>query len=306
MIVRFLLAMFAVMVLSACTGLQQFPEHSKDYKASLKTLDPDYETALNAINEAHGNLDEQKRIRNEEIDRRLAVIDANFREFEVALAKENVTAEFLVAVVGVGVGGAGALVGETASQILSAVSGGLAGAQAAYGKAALYEKALSALLSQMIAGRKTVLVLILERRKQSIDNYPLSAAIHDLDAYYFAGSLPGAIVSTAADAKVKDDEATILLGEITKTAVSEKRFRERKDLRSRINELTGAQAKELILKIPEKFPDIEGFVEDQYPDSTRNDDESGDAAKAVLRRMVLNTVYSDSDTETWQAAIDDL
>ncbi len=164
---------------------------------------------------------EKKRIRNEEIERRLAVIDANFKNFEIALAKENVQVDFLVAVVQVGVGGAGALVAETASQMLSAATAGLAGAQEAYSKAALFEKALSALLQQMIASRKAILVQIYQGRTQSIDEYPLSAAVQDLDAYYFAGSLPGAIVATSADATVKNNEAQDKLAKLRVTVFSE-------------------------------------------------------------------------------------
>ncbi len=129
--------LIAALTLGGCTGLQQFPEVSKDYVGDLNKLDPDYGRALAAINAPGVKTNEKKRIRNEEIDRRLAVIDANFKKFEIALAKESVQVDFLVAVVKVGVGGAGALVAETASQILSAASAGLVGVQEAYGKAAL-------------------------------------------------------------------------------------------------------------------------------------------------------------------------
>jgi len=122
--------------------------------ASKKTTSTATDLALTSLTETANtgaNEDQQVRIRNNEIDKRLAVIDANFENFRIALSQENVKADFGVSLVEVGVGGAGALAAETASQILSAVSGGLAGAQAAYSKAALYEKALSALLAQMIA-----------------------------------------------------------------------------------------------------------------------------------------------------------
>jgi hypothetical protein len=141
------------------------------------------------------------------IERRMAVIDAYFKEFQAGLVKENVRADFGIALLGIGVGAAGALVAQTASQILSAVSGGLAGAQAAYGKAVLYDKAMSALLAQMQAGRKTVAAQIFQRWNLGLDQYPMWMARMDLEAYYFAGSLPGAILGTAADAKVKEAQA---------------------------------------------------------------------------------------------------
>lgn len=199
------LVLIAAIGLGGCAGLTQFPEVPKDYNTALLELDTDYATTLRQISGA--DTVEQKKIRSAMMERRMAVIDAYFKEFQAGLVKENVQAELGIALVGVGVGAAGSLVAETASQILSAVSGGLAGAQAAYGKAALYDKTMSALLAQMQAGRKAVAAQIYQRWNLDLDKYPLWMARMDLDAYYFAGSLPGAILATAADAKVKETEA---------------------------------------------------------------------------------------------------
>ena len=247
----------AVFALAGCTGLEQFPEQlppeTTSYETALNDLDEDYAKALTDIDKATGKPEKQKRIRNLEIDRRLAVIDANFEKFQIALAQENVQVDFGVALVGIGVGGAGALVSETASQILSAVSGDLSGAQAAYGKAALYEKAISALLQQMIAGCSTMLAQIYIGRQSSNEDYPLSAAVHDLDAYYFAGSLPGAIVAASADAQVKNAEATNILREITSTAVTPEMFQLRAELQTAITGLDGAKAKALMPRLKQNF-----------------------------------------------------
>ena len=192
--------------ITGCAGLTQFPVTSVKYQEDLKVKDPDYDAAVTVIGKA--STDEARvQARNDEIDRRLRVIDLNFDAFVEALAKENVRANFGIALAQVGLGAAGSLVGETASQILSAASGGLAGAQQAYGKAILYDQAFSALLAQMMASRKAVLVKIYEGRAATIGDYPLSTAVQDIGAYYFAGTLPGAVVATSADAKVKNDQA---------------------------------------------------------------------------------------------------
>lgn len=203
-----LLALIFAIGLGGCAGLRQFPEVTKAYDVALRDLDADYATTVDQIY-GKNPVDpaEAKRIRSGMIERRMAVIDAHFKEFQAGLVKENVRAEFGIALLAVGVGAAGSLVAETASQILSAVSGGLAGAQAAYGKAVLYDKAMSALLAQMHAGRKTVAAQIFQRWNQDLDQYPMWMARTDLEAYYFAGSLPGAILGTAADAKVKETQA---------------------------------------------------------------------------------------------------
>ncbi len=196
--------LFVALMTTGCAGLKQFPDTATDFKADLIAKDPAYATALDTMAQSGAD---KVAIRNRMIEERLRVIDLRFGEFQRALSRENVTANFGIATAQIVIGGAGALVHETASQILSAISGALAGTQQAYSKAALFEQTMSALLAQMIAARNSVLVKIVEGRGKGIDEYPLSAAARDLEAYYFAGSLPGAIVATSADAKVKNDAA---------------------------------------------------------------------------------------------------
>lgn len=205
------LAVIVAALLAGCAGLQQFPEVSRNFSEDLSARDPEYMRTAKDIEAAAADPEKQRRLRNQAIDIRLRVIDLNFNDFLTKLAKENVRADFGVAAVQVGVGAAGSLVAETASQILSAMSGGLVGLQGAYGKAALFEQALPSLLAQMIASRNEILVRISEQRVNSIEAYSLGDAVRDLDAYNFAGSLPGALIATSADAKVKNDGAAVRL-----------------------------------------------------------------------------------------------
>jgi len=292
-----------------CAGLTQFPAVPNDYNVALGDLDANYATTLDQI---YGkNPTEQKQIRKSMMERHMAVIDANFKIFQAGLVKENVRAEFGIALVGVGVGAAGSLVAETASQILSAVSGGLAGAQAAYGKAALYDKAMSALLAQMQAGRKAVAAQIYQRWNLDLDQYPMWMARMDLDAYYFAGSLPGAILGTAADANVNETESDkiLLLRPNTPGSVTPV-LAEMGDLKSRIAKLDGAKAKKLVTAIEngakssQSFKDAKVILEDQYPAASRPQDKDGKIAIKVLRRAVTESVISPEEIKEWETLID--
>ena len=300
-----LLALIITFWLCGCAGLTQFPEVTNDYDLALRSLDADYATALGRI---YGKnpvaAADAKLIRSEMMERRMAVIDAHFKEFQAGLVKENVRADFGIALLGIGVGAAGSLVPETASQILSAVSGGLAGAQAAYGKAVLYDKAMSALLAQMQAGRKTVAAQIFQRWNLDIDQYPMWMARTDLEAYYFAGSLPGAILGTAADAKVKETQAdAVLLRPITMASVTPEMFLRREALEAAIDKLDGAKAKDLIPKIGAEFTEIKQLINLQYPSSVRAVDTNGDKAKVLLKRLLSSTVLSSGDGDRWQRLI---
>mgnify|MGYP001230623330 CR=1 FL=1 len=290
-----------------CAGLTQFPAAPKDYNVALNDLDAEYATTLDRI---YGkNPTEQKKIRQLMMERRMAVIDANFKIFQAGLVKENVQGEFGVALTGVGVGAAGSLVGQTASQILSAVSGGLAGAQAAYGKAALYENAMSALVAQMQAARKAVAAQIFERWDLDLDKYPMWMARMDLDAYYFAGSLPGAILATAADAKNKESEAdAILLRPITKERV--KIISRITDLRARIAKLDGAKAKKLVTAIEDgaksskSFNDAKEFLDEYYRTALRVKDKDGKRAIVVLQQSATESIIITEDAKEWETLVD--
>jgi len=305
-----LLAVIVLSGLGGCAGLRQFPVVSPNPEQELQDFDAGYEKALVQIYGSDGNSpttndEQQKRIRNKLIETRMAVIDAHFREFETGLVKENVGTELGISLLGIGVGAAGSLVAETASQILSAVSGGLAGAQAAYSKAVLYDKATSALLAQMRASRKAMAAQIFQRWTLNMEQYPLWVARTDLDAYYFAGSLPGAILATAADAKTKEDQAddVLLLRTITPGSASREMFDRRSVLGNTIDGLDAPKAKALVAKIAIEFPDIKSFIEMQYPSATMAADTDGSKAKTVLKRAVVLTVRGPEDAGKWQNAI---
>jgi hypothetical protein len=305
-----LLAVIAAFGLVGCAGLRQFPEVAKDYDTVLRSLDADYAATLDliygkdAVPKAVVDGEQGKLLRQRMMERRMGVIDTYFKEFQAGLVKENVRADFGIALAGVGVGAAGSLVAETASQILSAVSGGLAGAQAAYGKAVLYDKAMSALLAQMQASRKAVAAQIFQRWTLGLDQYPLWMARTDLEAYYFAGSLPGAILATAADAKVKEAQAdVILLRPITSESVTPAMFLRREALEGAIDALSGDKAKELVPKIEAEFTESKSFIDLQYPSSVRAADTNGDKAKVLLKRLMSSTVRNSGDADKWQQLI---
>ena len=305
MMKRLLLALIVAVGLGGCAGLTQFPMVTKDYNQALRDLDADYATTVNRIYgsdsiEGTGmgmtpsteptksafvqpSAEEQKNIRRAMMERRMAVIDAYFKEFQAGLVRENVRTEFGIDLLSVGVGASGALVSETASQILSAVSGGLAGARAAYGKAALYEKTMSALVAQMLAGRKAVAAQIFQRWDLDLNQYPMWMARTDLDAYYFAGSLPGAILGTAADANVKETQADKQI-EIVRSADFTKNSELAKAIGDRLKSLTPTQAlalaKAMELHIAKRSQKQKDILKALDPKDERLTD--GNKAKQVL------------------------
>ncbi len=155
----------------------------------------------------------------------------------------------------------------------------------------------------MIASRKAVLVLIVTGRTQNIDDYPLSAAVLDLEAYQFAGSLPGAVLGTAADAKVKDDDAKKQIFEIQrKSIVAAKAARDLLDaLLDSIKALSDPDAIALATTPPVQNAVVDNLLAARDARGTKPWLRIGSAAKQALNMMV--SFASVDDLAKWKSVL---
>ncbi len=133
-------------------------------------------------------------VRNEIIWARLYAVDLRFSQFETALMRERRDVGFLTTLTELAVGATGAFVPEKASQILSALSAGIAGASASFDKEILIDQTIQALLTQMRANRAQVANRIVSHMKLPVADYPLTRALKDIEDYYQGGTLVGALV----------------------------------------------------------------------------------------------------------------
>jgi hypothetical protein len=146
---------------------------------------------------------QRREFRDEIIAERIALIDISYRLFEERLFQEGTVREISTDWALLGLAAAGATVSSSTTQsILAAISGGLVGARAAFDKQALFDRTLPALVSQMEASRLRVELRLLEGMQQNTGAYGIVQALGDLDAYYAAGTLPGAIINVAGDAGI--------------------------------------------------------------------------------------------------------
>ena len=109
---------------------------------------------------------------------------------------------------------------------MSAVSAGVTGAKGSFDKQAYFTNTITTLLGAMVANRKTVEARIQQRLSQPVADYPLPAALSDLEAYYEAGTITGALTGIAADSGVKANKAdeilSVIFGEDVATVKLEK------------------------------------------------------------------------------------
>lgn len=158
--------------------------------------------------------DAKKLLRDEYVNARITAINLHFGTFEQALFREGVGGGIATDWIKLALGGAGAVFAG-ASQALSAATVGIEGAKASFDKQAFFENTITTLFAAMDANRKTVQVKIREGLGQSVANYPLTHAMADLEDYYNAGTIPGALISINADSGAKGEKAQNRLNELT-------------------------------------------------------------------------------------------
>jgi hypothetical protein len=90
--------------------------------------------------------------------------------------------------------------GEGAKTILSAVAAGVTGARSTINKNFFAEQSKVALISKMKEMRARTLLRIEEGKRTPISVYPMSQAMVDLQAYYFAGNILSALQDITREA----------------------------------------------------------------------------------------------------------
>ena len=165
-----------------------------------------YRTAMNAKDYARARV-----LRDQIVYRTLADIESTYGRFEVRLTTSRATESVLADTAELGITAATAVVGASdVKDILAASLSGFQGTQLSIDKNFFREKTTESLISQMRADRKNLEAQIVLRlgtedvipttdptTKANIAAYPLDAAWIDVTQYYYAGTVPSALVSIA-------------------------------------------------------------------------------------------------------------
>ncbi len=181
---------------SGCDSIRGYPKRVVSEKAELSMLLPYFTD--NVLELYDGKPDEatKREYRDEVVNARLRAIDIEFDIFERSINAQKNASQIGTDWAVLGLSGAGAVASGAATKaILAAISGGVTGAKLSWDKTLYYEKTMPALIAQMEASRTEQLVNIRLGLAQSSTNYPLAQALVDVDNYYKAGTLPGAVIA---------------------------------------------------------------------------------------------------------------
>jgi len=181
---------------TACASLDGYPKRlgdSEQYVAEVNSfVSPTAILNYNGIDPIQ---------RNNIVTARIYAIDVNYHNFVHALTSEQNVGSVGTDWIVLALAGVGATTGSAATKAaLAAASGGVIGARAAVSKDVFYNNTVPTLITQMEAQRKTILAQIYTGLMKSPIDYTIYQALADLDAYYNAGTLNGALVGLANSA----------------------------------------------------------------------------------------------------------
>jgi hypothetical protein len=136
--------------------------------------------------------------RNDWIAARMYAIDIQYTAYESALTRESQNVGFGAAAATLGLTTASQLFTPVVTKnVLTGLAGFVTGTRAAYDNDVLLAHSVQWIQSQMRTQRSIVGERILRGMKASTIDYPLAAALTDLEEYYRAGTFTGGLLSTS-------------------------------------------------------------------------------------------------------------
>ena len=177
----------------------QFKDDVEKYRAFVAAGTPDA-------------LDKARALRNQMAYRVMADVEDGYGRFEMKLTSERAAQSTLADATVLGLTAATGLVtGTDVKDILAATSTAFQGTWTSYDKN-FFEQKTEAIISQMRATRKTRQAqLITNLDTRDVTSYPWDAAWLDLVQFYYAGTVPSALVEISSNAGTQDAQATTKL-----------------------------------------------------------------------------------------------
>ena len=216
----FLIAVLIIPLLAGCTAFSGYPNRVTAPEDDLKVLQTKVDAdAIIACLEAAPSA--ALECRNQLISARVYAVDVSFTQFERKMFEQTREAGFAATLTTLGLNTAGALATGGASQVLSGIAGVVTGSREAFGKEVLAERTLVVIHSAMRANRVSVLAKIRHGLKRSVAEYPVGVGLSDVEEYYFAGTVLGALVGITKAVEVQATQAEQRLSIATGMSQSE-------------------------------------------------------------------------------------
>jgi len=243
----------ATLALSPVLGCMRFaPKMPKNLSSPAPILytpgefDRDVQTYRTAVKSR--DAETARTERNQIVFRIMAQIEAAYGHFEASLTTSRAAALTSADAAQLGLTAAATVVGAAGvKNILTATATALGGTRLSFDKNFFEQKTTESLIAQMRASRKTQQAQMLRGlATRDVQSYPLENAWTDLVRFYYAGTIPSALVEISskagADAVKADGDLKDTIRELT--PVTPRQARQALDTRSAFErlsrDLTGA------------------------------------------------------------------
>jgi hypothetical protein len=204
---KFLLSIFLLMVLSGCAAFRGYPERATDPRKDLAQLEPHIGAEAITACLDHPTF----ACRNKLIAARMHATDIRFSEFEEMLFRQTRETGFGATLATLGLTSAAAIAGGGTSQVLAGIAAFIIGTREGFQKEVLAERTIVAIHTAMRAMRAQTAIRLRAGLGQSIDQYPLALGLSDLNDYYNAGTVLGALIGITETIGVEAQKAEEML-----------------------------------------------------------------------------------------------
>jgi hypothetical protein len=196
-----------VLALSACAAFSGYPERPVSRADEIRQMAP--KMSGDAILSCMAARTDD--CRNSIVTARMYVTDLQFSTFEETLFRSTREAAFGATLGTLGLTSAAAVASGGTSQALSGTAALVIGGREAFQKEVLAERTVVAIHTAMRARRAQIAARILEGLQRSVDSYPLTLGLRDLNDYYDAGTILGALVgiTESVGASAREAEKTL-------------------------------------------------------------------------------------------------
>ena len=189
------------MLLAGCQAVSGYPPPTMSRTEALGSVKTDSAVAAEADYGKATDEDARRTVRDRIVRARIFVIDINYNDFARSLNTEQKAFSIGSDIAVLSLAGAGSLAKSSRTQArFAAWTAGVLGARSAIDKEIYFDKTLPAIIAQMDASRRTSLAALFLGLAQSDSGYSLLQAKADLENYYIAGTLPGALASITKEA----------------------------------------------------------------------------------------------------------
>lgn len=178
------------LTLGGCAAFNGSPQRVTNPQADLQTLASQIDaTAITAC-----LMEPAIQCRNRVVGARMYATDIRFSQFEETLFRDTRSAGFGATLATLGMTTAAAASTGGAAQVLAGVSALVIGGREAFQKDVLAERTVIAIHTAMRSKRAQVALRLRAGLSRSILQYPFELALSDLNDYYGAGTVLGALV----------------------------------------------------------------------------------------------------------------